>query len=120
MYYTYTELMKKYKNKYQIKKAVLDSELQKVKPGLYTDSNDNNILGELYTLRNDIVLTLQSAFYYYGLTDYIPEDIILSTPKNAYPIQIEGVRQIFMTNNYHSIGVVTVKYQGYSIKFYVF
>ncbi|MDY0139651.1 MAG: hypothetical protein RBR50_08120 [Candidatus Izemoplasmatales bacterium] len=105
MFYTYEEMIKRYKSDYQIKKALKRKEIKKVKPGLYSDGDVLFDLPELFLKRDDTVLTLQSAFQLHGVTDYIPEYTYVATPRSAYPISSSEVKQIFMSNDYHCIGV---------------
>lgn len=118
MFYTYKEMIKHYKNDYQIKKAVERKEIKKVKPGLYSDGDVLFDLPELFLKRNDTVLTLQSAFQFHGVTDYIPEYTYVATPRSAYPINSPEVKQIFMSNNYHLIGVESKTIDEVQIKVY--
>ncbi|MDD3130059.1 MAG: hypothetical protein PHF05_09685 [Candidatus Izemoplasmatales bacterium] len=105
MFYTYKEMIKRYNSDYQIKKALKRKEIKKVKPGLYSDRDVFFDLPEMFLKRDDTVLTLQSAFQFHGVTDYIPEYTYVATPRSAYPINSPEVKQIFMSNDYHLIGV---------------
>ncbi|MCF7926985.1 MAG: hypothetical protein K9L74_05370 [Candidatus Izimaplasma sp.] len=105
MFYTYKEIIERYKNDYQVKKALERNEIKKIKPGLYSDGDVLFDLPELFLKRDDTVLTLQSAFQFHGVTDYIPEYTYVATPRNAYPINLPEVKQIFMSKKYHLVGV---------------
>lgn len=105
MFYTYKELIKRYTNDYQLKKALKRNEIRKVKPGLYSNGDTLLDVPEVFLKRDDTVLTLQSAFQIHGVTDYIPEYTYVATPRNAYPINNPEVKQIFMSNKYHRLGV---------------
>ena len=118
MYYTYKEIKNEYGNDYQIKEAINNHEIYKIKPGLYTDQKNLDQYAIVFKSIKKAILTLQSAFYYYGLTDYIPEQIVVATPKNSYSVQIEGVKQIFMSNKYLDIGQKTIRKNGYNLKIY--
>ncbi len=118
MYYTYEDIIKKYKNDYQLKKAIDRGEINKIKAGLYSDGETLFTVPEAFIKRSDTILTLQSAFYYHNISDYIPKYIYLATPKNAYPIQNPGIKQIFMSNKYHSIGVETGEMGQVTIRVY--
>lgn len=48
MFYTYEEMIKRYKSDYQIKKALKRKEIKKVKPGLYSDGDVLFDLPELF------------------------------------------------------------------------
>ncbi|NMA04969.1 MAG: hypothetical protein GX931_01200 [Acholeplasmataceae bacterium] len=116
MLYDYTELINKYKNDYQIKKALKEKRIYKLKPGLYSDKPKVDTLKILMHERKDAILTLQSAFYYYGLTDYIPKYIYVATPQNAYPINNSKIKQIFLKN--HKLGKIKIKQNDYYICIY--
>ena len=118
MFYTYEEMIKRYKSDYQIKKALKRKEIKKVKPGLYSDGDVLFELPELFLKRDDTVLTLQSAFQLHGVTDYIPECTFVATPRSAYPINSSEVKQIFMSNGYHLIGVESKTIDGVQIRVY--
>lgn len=118
MFYSYKELLKKYKSDYQIKKAVQKKEVFKIKPGIYSDDKSEDVFAELFITRKDAILTLQSAFHFHNVTDYVPEFIYVATPRSAYPISIQDVKQVFISNKYHLIGVSEIKEEGYTMRVY--
>jgi len=118
MLYTYDEVIKQYKNNYQLKKAILKNEILKVKPGLYSDKELSMDTPEVFIKRQDAVLTLQSAFHYHGVTDYVPDFTYIATPRNAYPIKDCNIKQIFMSGKYHSIGIEEYNQDGNIIRVY--
>jgi predicted transcriptional regulator of viral defense system len=118
MFYTYDEVIKQYKNDYQLKKAILRNEILKVKPGLYSDKELSMDTPEVFIKRQDAVLTLQSAFHYHGVTDYVPDFTYIATPRNAYPIKDSEIKQIFMSGKYHSIGIEEYNQDGNIIRVY--
>lgn len=118
MFYTYKEIIDQYSNDYQVKKALKNKEITKIKPGLYSKGEAMFEAPEIFVQRQDTVLTLQSAFYYHGVTDYIPESIVVATPRNAYPIKHPSVKQIFMSEKYHSIGVKEVLQDDLKVRVY--
>lgn len=120
MYYTYKEAKKKFGSDYQIKEAMNKDEIYKIEDGLYSDHNYTDEYAIIFKRMKRAVLTLQSAFYYHGLTDYIPESIYVATPKSAYPVSIDGVKQVFMINKYFEIGIKTEEKEGYLLNVYDF
>lgn len=111
-------MIKRYKSDYQIKKALKLKKIKKVKPGLYSDGDVLFDLPELFLKRDDTVLTLQSAFQLHGVTDYIPEYTYVATPRSSYPINSPEVKQIFMSNDYHLIGVESKTIDEVQIRLY--
>lgn len=112
MLYSYNECINRYGSDYRIKKAIKESELFKLEPGIYSDKNnepDTAIVKKKYP---DAVFTLYSAFYYQGLTDTIPECYYLATDKDASKIRDKSVKQIYDNNNSLKLGVEVLKYNG--------
>lgn len=118
MFYTYDEVIKQYKNDYQLKKAIQRHEILKVKPGLYSNMELSMDIPEVFIKREDAVLTLQSAFKYHNVTDYVPNYTYIATPRNAYPIKDNDIKQIFMSDKYHSIGIEEFNQDGNIIRVY--
>jgi hypothetical protein len=108
--------MKKYHSDYRIKQAVKNGNLYKLAPGIYSDRNyehDTAIIRKRYP---KAVFTLNSAFYYQGLTDTIPSFYYLATDKDAAKIKDKNVKQIFDNYNSMDIGVEIKKYSGDDIR----
>ena len=61
------------------------------------------------------IVTLNTAFYLYGLTDEIPDEHFLATKREAAPISDKRVRQIFMPKALLAIGKTTIEEKGYPI-----
>ena len=56
------------------------------------------------------ILTLNSAFYYYGLTDTIPDHYYVATPKSNRKIEDVRVKQINENSNAFEMGKTTIEY----------
>ena len=56
------------------------------------------------------ILTLNSAFYYYGLTDTIPDYYYVATPKSNRKIEDVRVKQIYENSNAFEMGKTTIEY----------
>jgi hypothetical protein len=116
MLYSYEEALKEYRSDYRIKLAVRETMLYKLEPGLYSDQEyvaDTAIIMKKYPKS---VFTLDSGFYYQGLTDTIPSYYYLATDKDAAKIKDEGVKQIFDNSNSMNLGVETMMYSGSEIR----
>ncbi len=95
MLYTYKECKEKYKTDYEIRKLLELGQLKKVGRGVYSDDvyeSDLEIISKTYSYA---VFTMNSAFYYHGLTDTIPRSYYLMTDKDATKIKDERVCQYF-------------------------
>ncbi len=120
MIITYKEVLKKYKNNYQLKKALEKEEIFKVARGLYSKKPYIDEQKEVFLKYDYAVLTLQSAFYYHGVSDYFPEYIYVATPRNSHHLTNDSIKQIFMSNKYINIGVSHIKKDGYILKVFDF
>lgn len=116
--YTYIELKKKGLSAYQIEKEVKSGALYKIDKGLYSDKQENDELEIISKLYDDAVLTLDSAFHYYGLLSKKPAFYYLATTQKARKIQRDNVKQIFMTTRLHKVGACYIKYHGMTIFIY--
>jgi hypothetical protein len=104
--------MKNYHSDYRIKLAVKNGNLYKLASGIYSDRKyepDTAIIRKKYP---KAVFTLNSAFYYQGLTDTIPSFYYLATDKDAAKITDRSVKQIFDNYNSMDIGVEVMRYSG--------
>lgn len=108
MIYSYSYLAGKYGSAYQIDKAVQAGEVHKVARGVYSDEQNPNPLVLVCAVRPDAVVTMDSAFYLYGLTDVVPDAVHIATPRESTRISSIGrerVRQHFMEPRLMEAGV---------------
>jgi len=96
MVYNYNEMLEKYKSDYNIKKALESKEIFKIEKGIYSDKEVNNPLVVYSKKYPNAVITMDSAFYYYHLTDVIPNKIYLATDRNTDTINNDKIMQIFI------------------------
>ena len=64
------------------------------------------------------ILTLNSAFYYYGLTDTIPDHYYVATPKSNRKIEDVRVKQIYENSNAFEMGKTTIEHDGVDVTIY--
>jgi len=106
----YSECCEKYGGRYRADSLMRKGELHKVAPGLYSDKprwSDVEVVLARYPTG---ILTLQSAYYYYDLSDSIPEAFHLATDRDAAKIHDDRVVQHFLPKGTNEIGVVSYKY----------
>ena len=92
--------------------------LFQLEKGIYSDFkyvSDLEILAKKYP---NAIVTMDSAFYYYGLTDTIPNYSYLATERDAAKIRDSRVKQSFLPKNVLGLGVVTKSHPGFSVKIY--
>ena len=115
---TYADCIKEYSNGFALKKAVDNKELFKVDLGLYSDKKYEPELSIIAFRYPNAVFTLDSAFYYHGLTDYVPDKYFLATPKDAYKIRDKRVKQVFYLDKQFDFGITEIIYENTKIKIY--
>ena len=118
MIYKYGELKDKGLDNYNISKMVENRELYKIEKGLYTDTEKYNPMEYIVKKYSNAIFTSESAFFYLGLTDVIPNKYFLATPKNVSKIKNKKIEQIFMANHLFEIGKIEFDYNNVKINIY--
>lgn len=92
--------------------------IYKIKPGIYSDKKRASEL-ELLTFNYPYaVFTMDSAFYYYSLSDVAPNKYHLATNKDAYKIPSDKVKQYYQSIGKFEVGISTMQWQGVQINVY--
>ena len=118
MILSYAECLKTYGNDYQIKKAINENKLFKIEDGLYSDTKNPKDLEIFITKHPNAVFTMESAFYYLGVSDVVPDKYFVATNKDATKIKDPNVMQYFDNNNNLEIGLIKIMHNGISIPVY--
>lgn len=118
MLYYFNELSKKGFSRNQIEKKVKTNELFKIARGIYSDEEYPDALSVIVKKHPNVILTLNSAFYYYELTDKIPEYYYLATDIKSYIIKESSVKQFFMKKDFLNIGLTKCIIEGIEINIY--
>lgn len=118
MLLSYQECLEEYGSDYKIKKSIQKGELFVKEKGIYSDKRyvpELEIISKKYP---NAIITLNSAFYYYGLTDTVPAFYYVATPKNSRKISDTRVRQIYENSDAFEMGKTTIEYEGVDITIY--
>ena len=118
MLLSYQECLEKYGTDYKIKKSVQDGKLYVKEKGIYSDKRyvpELEIISKKYP---NAIITLNSAFYYYGLTDTIPDLYYVATPKNTRKIIDKRVKQFYENSEAFDMGKTNMNYDGVDIVIY--
>ncbi len=118
MLYSYEQCLKKYKTDYRMKKQISAGKLFKIETGIYSDEQyvpEIAIISFKYPYG---IISMNSAFYYHGLTDTIPAKYYLTTDKNSSKIKDKRVKQNFENSDYLELGQENVVVDGASVKMY--
>lgn len=118
MLLSYQECLEKYGTDYKIKKSIKAGELFFKEKGIYSDKKyvpELEIISKKYS---NAIITLNSAFYYYGLTDTIPNFYYVATPKSSRKISDTRVKQIYENSEAFEMGKTIIEYEGVDITIY--
>ena len=118
MIYTYAQSVEKYGSKYKVKKAIEDGLLFRIEKGVYSEQkyvSGEQIISMKYP---HAVFTMNSAFYYHGLTDVIPDFYYLATEYSAAPITDKRVKQVFENSAPLMMGAIDMDNNGHKICVY--
>lgn len=91
MLLTYKEAYRKYKNDYGINQQIKNQKLFKIVRGIYSDKRNIDLVAVYSKKYPNAIVTMDSAFYYYKLTDVIPQKVYLAIPRHAYVIKDKDV-----------------------------
>lgn len=118
MVLAYADAVTQYGSLYKVKKAVQKGQLFKLSPGLYASTATASSIECLMASHKDAIFTMDSAFYFLGLTDVIPEQLHIATGRHMTRIKKQGIRQYFESANYYGVGKVDMLYNGSTIRCY--
>ena len=114
----FQDCRRRFGSPYQIEKAVREGRLFKMMPGVYSESGEESEIEVLQVRYPKAVLTLDSAYYYYDMTDEVPESYVLATADNAPRIKEPNVRQVYVPCDALMVGAVKYDYEGETLQIY--
>ena len=103
---------------YRIEKAIRDGRLFKMDVGVYSDSGSESEIAVLLAKYPQAVVSFESAYFYYDMTDYIPERYSLVTGNHVHSIRDERVKQYFVPESQLEVGKTELEYEGDKIRIY--
>jgi hypothetical protein len=112
MVLTYKECIERFGSDYKIKKEMDSGNLFQKEKGFYSDKELCSELEIVVAKYPRAVFTGESAYYYYGLTDEIPDRYFLATKRTDTRIHEKKIRQYFVKENLFDIGRSTIVYQN--------
>jgi hypothetical protein len=118
MVYFRNELDKNKYSTYQLNKAIENKELFKVDNGLYSDVEFVNPLEIIIKKYPNAIFTLDSAYYYYDLTDVIPDYFYLATKRSDSRINDKNIKQVFIPNDLFEFGKTKIEVENVKINIY--
>ena len=118
MMYSYSECINKYGSDYQIKREIKKGDLFQIDKGIYSDKkycSEKDVIAAKYP---DAVYTGESAFYYHGLSDVIPDIHILATKRSGTRIHDKAVHQVYIKDDIFDMGITSMDSDGTTIRIY--
>ena len=105
MLFSSKECKEKCGNYYQINKAIQAGTLYKIADGIYSDTPRVSEIEIIMYRYPQTVFTLNSAFYYHGLTDVIPNKYYLASVRDTHKIPDPQIKQVFYAADRFSVGI---------------
>ena len=118
MLLSYPDCLEKWQSDYQIKKQISEGNLYQIEKGVYSDTPDVSTLAVIAFKYPKGIMTMDSAFYYHGLTDVIPDEFHIATDKHAIYINDKRVHQYYVLSDLLEIGVTTMERRDATIRIY--
>ena len=107
MLVNYNECKIRFGSAYQIEKALRDGRLFKMDKGVYSESGDESEIEVLQAKYPNTVISFDSAYFYYDMTDYVPEKYTLTIPDHARPIKDSRIRLSFVPEDVLLVGMTS-------------
>lgn len=118
MVYSYQEILEKLGSRTNIEKALESGKLFRLKNGVYSESDIVNPIVVISKKYKGAIITMDSAFYYYNLTDVIPQKVHVATNRNARKINDEEVVQYYVNSNILNQGKTQHNINGNMVNIY--
>jgi len=118
MIYNYTELKSKGLNDRKIQNMLANKELYYIERGIYSDILHYDRLELIAKKYPKAIFASESAYFYLGLTDYIPKHYFIATKNSTRKIKDEKIKQSFVSNNLFEIGKEEFVYSNIKINMY--
>ena len=115
MVYSYKECIELFGSHYALLQAINDKKIFKIKEGLYSTEKKVKDLEVFIKEHKGAVFTLESAFYYLGISDVVPNKYVVATDKDASKYKDTHIKQYFMNYGLIKIGVVSINHSGIDI-----
>ena len=118
MIYFGKEAIEKYGTRYNLSKALKNKEIFRLEHGIYSDKDLVNPMIIASKKYSSAIITMDSAFYYYDLTDVIPKKTFIATNRNSNIIHDSNIVQIRIPKEKLNQGKEVVLIDGEKVKMY--
>lgn len=102
------ELLDRGETEYSIRILLKEGSLFQIERGFYSTDPNDALNDEVYISKKYpfTIITGLSAFFIYGLTDYIPDCFYLATEQHSFPIRRYDVKQSYQDESFFEVGVI--------------
>lgn len=118
MLYKYSELKRKGYAHKDIERLVDQRIMFKIEKGVYSNRRNVTELSTLLIKHPKVIFTLESAFYFHGMTDKRPDKYVVVTKKPAWRIVDDSIKQYFMDEAIYEIGLTKIQINNTWIPIY--
>lgn len=118
MVLNYSECLERWPSDYQIKKRVQNGELYQIEKGVYANTPEVSTLAILTKKYPNAIITLNTAFYYQGLTDVIPDEYYMATDSHSIALCDHRVKQIYAPPGCLELGAVQMTRRDATFRIY--
>ncbi len=118
MVYSGKEILKKYGTRYNLLKALKNKEIFKLDHGIYSDKDLVNSMVVVSKKYPGAIITMDSAFYYYNLTDVIPIKTYVATNSKSNVITNEKIVQFWVPKEKLNAGKDEIIIDGEKVRIY--
>lgn len=115
---SYKEAVRECGSDYRLKRRIASGSLFRLERGLYSVRSSCGEYERMMHSHPHAVYTGESAFYFYGLTDVIPDKHVLATLRSATRVSDPMVKQVFASEKIFSIGRTLYSYNGTMLRIY--
>ena len=112
----YKDLTQKGYSDYQVKRMLQDKKLFMIKKGVYSTTKEINYLEYITKKHPNAVLDLWTSAYCYGFVKENKEPYVIATKQKDRKIKDEKIKQIFMTDELHDLGLNILKHDKLMLK----
>ena len=119
MVYSYKQLLEKYKSRRKVDSLIKNKCYVKLSRGIYSDNKSLQAeLESIFLKCPNAILTLESAFAFYELSDYVPTKYVIATGVKSHRLHNNKIKQIYISEKLLRIGLTTIKTKSGSINIY--
>ena len=115
MIYNYEECIELFGSNHLLEKAILKGKIFKIQNGIYSTEKKVKDIEIFLKKHKNCVFTMESALFYLGISDVVPDKYVVATDKDATKYKNDNVKQYFMNNGLINVGAITVKHNNIDI-----